>query len=78
MRCGLEKTIPGIRKTILKKLPLAVAAMREGRTPNTLELSTFLPLTTERADLREQWLRRLLSNPLIDGGGLAISTASEG
>jgi len=63
---SLEEALPGIRKTILKKLPLAVAAMMEARTPNTLELSTLLPLTTERADMREQWLRRLLSNPLID------------
>ena len=44
--------------------------MMEARTPNTMELSTLLPLNTERADMREQWLRRLLSNPLIDSGGV--------
>ena len=70
IRCGLEEAIPGMRKTILKKLPLAVAAMIEARTPNTLELSTLLPLETERADMREQWLRRLLTNPLVDSAVL--------
>ena len=65
IRVGLEAALPGMRKTILKKLPLAVAAMIEARTPNTMELSTLLPLDTERADMREQWLRRLLSNRLI-------------
>lgn len=54
---GLEEALPGIHKTILKKLPLAVAAMMEAHTPYTLELSTLLPLTTERAEMREPWLR---------------------
>jgi hypothetical protein len=68
VRRGLEQTLPGLRKTILKKLPLAVAAMIEARTPNTSELATVLPLATERADMREQWLRRLLSNTLLEPG----------
>ena len=68
VRLGLEEALPRMRKTILKKLPLAVAAMIEARTPNTMELSTLLPLETERADMREQWLRRLLTNRLIDSG----------
>ncbi|MCM8622655.1 MAG: hypothetical protein NFW16_13180 [Candidatus Accumulibacter sp.] len=33
-----------MRKTILKKLPLAVAAMIEARTANTMEWPTVLPL----------------------------------
>ncbi|CAE6872621.1 IS4 family transposase ISMmg3 [Paraburkholderia aspalathi] len=66
VRRGLEQALPGLRKTILKKLPLAVAAMIEARTPNTMELSTVLPLATERADMREQWLRRLLKNSLLE------------
>jgi hypothetical protein len=65
VRRGLVQALPGLRKTILKKLPVAVAAMIEARTPNTSELATVLPLTTERADMREQWLRRLLSNSLL-------------
>lgn len=65
VRRGLEQAVPGLRRTILKKLPLAVAAMIEARTPNTAELAMVLPLATERADMREQWLRRLLSNALL-------------
>lgn len=30
-----------------------------------MELANRLPLATERQDLREQWLRRLLKNPLL-------------
>lgn len=66
VRRGLEDALPGLRKTILKKLPLAVAAMIEARTPNTMELAGLLPLEAERADMREQWLRRLLKNGLVD------------
>lgn len=42
--CGLREAIPRMRKTILKKLPLAVAAMIEARTANTMEWPTVLPL----------------------------------
>jgi len=49
----------------VRKLSLAVGAMIEGRTPNTVELSNLLPLELERQDLREQWLRRLLSSPAL-------------
>lgn len=62
---GLGETPPGLRKTVIKKLALAVGAMLEGQTPNTVELATLLPLETERQDMREQWLRRLLKNPLL-------------
>jgi len=44
---------------------LAVGAMIEGQTPNTAELANLLPLDTDRQDMREQWLRRLLKNPLL-------------
>lgn len=62
---GLESALPGLRKTVVGKLALAVGAMIEGQTPNTVELSNLLPLPTERQDMREQWLRRLLKNPLL-------------
>ncbi len=39
--------------------------MIEGQTPNTAELANLLPLDTDRQDMREQWLRRLLKNPLL-------------
>jgi len=62
---GLREAHPGLRKTVVKKLALAVGAMIEGQTPNTVELANLLPLETERQDMREQWLRRLLKNPLL-------------
>ena len=62
---GLAGAPPQLRKTVLKKLALAVGAMIEGQTPNTVELANLLPLETDRQDMREQWLRRLLKNPLL-------------
>lgn len=62
---GLREGHPGLRKTVVSQLALAVGAMLEGQTPNTVELANLLPLDTERQDMREQWLRRLLKNPLL-------------
>lgn len=62
---GLDEIHPKLRKTVVSKLALAVGAMLEGQTPNTVELANLLPLETERQDMREQWLRRLLKNPLL-------------
>ena len=62
---GLAAALPGLRKTVAGKLSLAVGAMIEGRTPNTVDLANRLPLETGRQDMREQWLRRLLKNPLL-------------
>jgi hypothetical protein len=63
---GLDDVLPKLRKTVVRKLALAVGAMIEGQTPNTVELANLLPLETERQDMREQWLRRLLKNALLD------------
>ena len=65
MECGLEEALPGLRQTVVKKLALAVGAMREAQTPNTVELANLLPLATERQDMREPGRRRLLKNPLL-------------
>lgn len=62
---GLRAVHPRLRQTVVSKLSLAVGAMIEGQTPNTVELANLLPLATERQDMREQWLRRLLKNPLL-------------
>lgn len=62
---GLQEALPGLRKTLHNKLPLVIAAMLEAQTANTMELANRLPLALERSDMREQWLRRLLSNPLL-------------
>ncbi|MFO7640573.1 MAG: transposase, partial [Candidatus Competibacteraceae bacterium] len=62
---GLNIALPKLRKTVVRKVALAVGAMIEVRTPNTAELANVLPLETARQDLREPWLRRLLKNPLL-------------
>ncbi len=62
---GLAAALPGLRKTVARKLSLAVGAMIEGQTPNTVELANLPPLETERQGMREQWPRRLLKDPLL-------------
>lgn len=62
---GRRVALPKLRKTVVRKLALAVGAMIEVRTPNTAALANVLPLATERQDRRGQWLRRLLKNPLL-------------
>ena len=49
----------------MRKLSLAVGAMIEGQTPNTVELSNLLPLDTEHQDMREQCPGRLLKSPAL-------------
>ena len=62
---GLREARPHLRKTVVTRVvALAVGAMLEAQTPNKVELANLLLLPTERQDLREQWLRRLLKNPL--------------
>ena len=65
IEAGLRAAHPTLRKTVITKLALAVGAVLEAQTPNTAELANRLPLDTERQDMREQWLRRLLKNPLL-------------
>ncbi|BAP56544.1 hypothetical protein THII_2247 [Thioploca ingrica] len=63
---SLEEIFPQWRQTVTRKLSLAVGAMLEGQTPNPVELSQLLPLQPKRPDRREQWLRRLLKNSLLN------------
>ena len=67
---GLQAAHPKLRKTVINKLALAVGAMLEAQTPNTSELANVLPVPTERQDIREQWLRRLLTNPLLESAAI--------
>lgn len=67
---GLRAAHPTLRKTVLTKVALAVGAMLEARTPNTVELANVLPLVAERQDMGEQWPRRLLENPLLSSAEL--------
>ena len=62
---GLQAAHPKLRQTVINKLALAVGAMLEAQTPHTIELANVLPVPTERQDIREQWWRRLLKNPLL-------------
>jgi hypothetical protein len=62
---GLNHILPDLNKPVVRKLSLAIGAMIEGQTPNTVALSKLLPLDTERQDRREQWLRRLLKSPAL-------------
>jgi len=55
---GLREIGLELRKTVVSKLSLAVGAMLEGRTPNTVELANLLPLETERQDMRRRRRRR--------------------
>ncbi len=61
----MKAAVPGLRKTVVGKLALAVGAMLEAQSPNTIEISNLLPLATTRQDMREQWLRRLLTSPAL-------------
>src|SRR5512143_1431150 len=70
VREGLQAAHPKLRKTVINKLALAVAAMLEAQTPNTTELANVLPVSTARQDMREQWLRRLLQNPLLESAAI--------
>ena len=63
---GLKESNSKLNKPVVRKLSLAVGAMIEARTPNTVELANLLPLEIERQDMREQWLRRLLSSPALN------------
>ena len=74
---GLRMALPNLRKTVVDKVALAVGAMIEVRTPNTVELANVLPLATERQDMREQWLRRLLKNPLLSSPALLAPWARQ-
>lgn len=62
---GLCQILPELRKVLKDNLPLAIAALIEARTANTALLACYLPLDLERSDMREQWLRRLLSNKFL-------------
>jgi len=61
----LHQVLPDFGSPAVRKLSLAVGAMIEGQTPNTVELSNLLPLDTEHQDMREQWTRRLLKSPAL-------------
>jgi len=62
---GLCRMLPDLRKVLKDSLPHLVAALIVARTANTAVLACYLPLELKRRDMREQWLRRLLSNKFL-------------
>lgn len=67
---GLRRVHPRLRKTIVTKLARAVAAVIQTQTANTAAWAAVLPIETERADMRMQWLARLLGNPRLESRGV--------
>lgn len=53
------------RKTQRSKLALLVATMLHARTANLMALAASLPLVTERADMRYQWIARFIDNERV-------------
>ena len=78
VKAGLQAAHPTLRQTVINKLALAVGAMLEAQTPNTSELANVLPVPTARQDIREQWLRRLLKNPLLESPAILEPFARTG
>lgn len=74
---GLRRTHPGLRKTVIRKLAAAVAAVIQTQTANTAAWAAVLPIATERADMRLQWLARLLANPLLESARVMEPWARE-
>lgn len=66
IKAELEQLLPRQRKTQRGKLSLLVATMLEARSANLMELAVFLPLETDRTDMRYQWIARFLANPLVE------------
>ena len=58
----LRQRFPVQRKTQRGKLALLMATMLHARTANLMALAASLPLSTERADMRYQWIARFIDN----------------
>lgn len=63
---GLRRVHPRLRKTVVRKLAPTIAAVIQTQTANTAQWAAVLPIETERADMRLQWIARLLANPLLE------------
>jgi hypothetical protein len=61
----LQRRLPGQRKTQRDKLALLVATMLDARSANLMALAASLPRTSERADMRYQWIARSVANDLV-------------
>ena len=63
-RSFLER-LPNQRKTQREALSLLIATMLEVRSPNTNDLAAAFPVDTDRLDMRQQRISRILQNDLI-------------
>ena len=61
----LHQRLPTQRKTQRGKLALLVATMLHARSANLMALAASLPLSTERADMRYQWIARFIDNARV-------------
>jgi len=62
----LREVLPNQRKTQRDKLSLLIATMLHVRNANTMDLAAFLPIETERIDMRYQWISGFLGNELVN------------
>ena len=88
MAAGIEAIAALISTDLAARLPRQNKKQREGRaslvstmlqvrSANLMELSASLPRTSERIDMRYQWISRLLDNALIDTNEVMAPYASE-
>ncbi len=61
----LAARLPRQNKKQREGLALLVATALDVRDVNLMELAAALPRAAERLDMRYQWIRRLLGDPLI-------------
>ena len=61
----LRERLPSQRKTQRSKLALLVATMLHARSANLMALAACLPVSTERADMRYQWIARFIDNDRV-------------
>ena len=73
----LRQRLPTQRKTQRGKLALLVATMLHARTANLMALAASLPLSTERADMRYQWIARFIDNERVVCDAVIEPFASE-
>jgi Transposase DDE domain len=62
----LECRLPKMNKATRRSLALLTATMLEVRSPNTSALAARVPRKTERQDMREQWIHRILRRKNMD------------
>jgi len=61
-----KRLLPWQRKTQRDNLALLTATMLDVRSANLMDLAAALPREADRADMRYQWIARVLGNGLID------------